>query len=144
MPKTIIFPALAALAALGAWLLVSYVLQSDTGEEDGVTSLLVQTSEELNRRLPDMVDENTVLEATSGSNTFFSYFYTLLNYSIDDVDVDAFVKRMQPELVKGVCGSIKLQEFLDLGVSIRHVYSDKDRIEFTSISITPADCTSTD
>jgi hypothetical protein len=114
--------------------------QDENSDETEIDLLLAQTAYELNKRLPEMLDENTVLEATSGSNNYFTYFYTLTNYMIDEVDVEAFENMMRPNLINSVCTSGTFQKFISNGVTIRYIYSDKDFREFSSISVEPSVC----
>ena len=138
-PIKIMLNVLAGLSAFGIWLTVTYGIQNEISEDD-INTVLVRTADELNKRLPDMVDENTILEATSGYDMQFSYFYTLVNYSINEIDVDAFENQMKANLINGVCNSRQLEPFVSKGVTITYVYADKDRKEFTTISVKPTEC----
>jgi hypothetical protein len=124
------------------WALVSPGIQNqNTGTTDeNINAILMQTSEALNRQLPEMVDDEKILEATAGFNKQFSYYFTLVDYSIDEIDIEAFRTQITPRHIEDVCSSETLQPFLREGVTISYVYADKDRREFTTISVHPADC----
>lgn len=91
-----------------------------------------------------MVGENTVLESTSGYNSRFTYYYTLLNYTADEIDTDTFISQMKPVLLQNTCTSESLAPLVDQGVTIQYIYSDKDRKEITAIAVSPAECENTD
>ena len=105
-----------------------------------INTRLRQTSEALNRQLPEMVDDEKILEATSGYNKQFIYYFTLVDYSVDDIDIEAFHNQLRPRHIEDVCTSETLQPFLMEGVTINYVYADKDRREFATIAVHPTDC----
>ena len=48
---------------------------------------------------------------------------------------------MKPQLVKGACEAAQTREkFLDQGVTLRYVYSDKALRPVTEIDVTASDC----
>ena len=108
--------------------------------EEDINARLRQTSEALNSQLPEMVDDEKILEATSGFNKQFSYYFTLVDYTLDDIDIDAFRTQLIPRHIADVCSSASLETFWKEGVTISYVYADKDRKEFTTISVEPGDC----
>lgn len=111
----------------------------DNPSED-IHTLLINTSDAMNRNLPDKVSQDMLLLETAYDNMEFSYFVSVLNYSIEDVDIDAFLEFMQPNLINDVCTSERHKKFISKGVSIRYVYSDEKQQEFTAITIHPSDC----
>lgn len=114
--------------------------QNGAGNDEETNEFLVNMSDRLNKHLPDMADENTVLESTAGDNRRFTHFYTLLNYSADRVDTEAFVERMKPALLANACNSELLEPLISRDVTIGYVYADKDRKEFATITVAPAEC----
>ena len=125
---------------LGVALTAACGQQNGAGNDDRTNELLVNMSDRLNKHLPDMADENTVLESTAGGNGQFTHFYTLLNYSADKVDTGAFVERMKPALLANACNSDLLEPLIDRDVTIGYVYADKDRREFATITVAPSEC----
>lgn len=111
----------------------------DNPSED-IHTLLINTSDRMNINLPDMVNQDMLLLETAYKDMEFSYFVSVLNYSIDDVNIDAFHEFMRPNLINDVCTSERHQKFINKDVSIRYVYSDEKQQEFTEITIHPADC----
>ncbi len=111
----------------------------DNPSED-IHTLLINTSDRMNVNLPDMVNQDMLLLDTAYKDMEFSYFVSVLNYSIDDVDIDAFHEFMRPNLINDICTSERHQKFISKGVSIRYVYSDEKQQEFTTMIIHPADC----
>ena len=123
------------------WILIgSSIISCGDNDEVDINTRLRQTSEALNRQLPDMVDNEKILEATSGYNKQFIYYFTLVDYSIDDIDIEAFRTQLTPRHIDDVCNSESLEPFLKEGVTISYVYADKDRNEFTTISVSLMDC----
>jgi hypothetical protein len=117
--------------------------QNDINDYESVNEYLLTLSGNMNKNLPDMADDNTVLERTNGSNLQFSYYYTLLNYIAREVDVDAFVNQMNPLLLQSTCSSALLKPLVSRGVTIQYVYADKDREEFARIAIPADECGNT-
>ena len=129
------------LSAFGIWLVIAFGIQSKIDNDDGnFNAVLMQTADELNRQLPYMVDEETRLDTTPGYNMEFSYYFTLFNYSSNEIDKDAFYTQMRPSLVNQVCTSSELESFVNNGVTIRYVYSDTEGREIAQISISPSNC----
>jgi hypothetical protein len=98
------------------------------------------TSDAMNTNLPDMVSEDMLLLETNFEDMEFTYYVSVLNYSINRVNVDAFIEFMRPNLIENVCTLDRHQAFISKGIKIRYVYSDKDEQEFVSITIKPDDC----
>ena len=109
-------------------------------QDEDIHTLLENTSDAMNRNLPDMVSQDMLLLETSYEDMEYSYYVSVLNYSVGRVDVDAFVEFMHPILINDVCESERHIRFINEDVSIRYVYSDKDQQEFTTITIRPNDC----
>ncbi len=109
-------------------------------DPDEIHIMARNTSNAMNSNLPDMVNQDMLLLETDYEEMLFSYYVSVLNYSVHSVDVDAFVEFMRPNLVENVCTLDRHQEFINRGISIRYVYSDEDQVEFTSITIQPNDC----
>ena len=114
--------------------------QDGAGNEEKTNEFLVNMSDRLNKHLPDMADENTVLESTAGDSGRFTHYYTLLNYSAGEVDTGAFVERMKPALLANACNSDLLEPLISREVTIVYVYADRDRKEFATITVAPAEC----
>jgi len=117
--------------------------QNDATDFESVNEYLIKLSDTLNKNLPDMADDNTILERTSGANRVFSYYYTLLNYSAGEVDTDAFIDHMKPALLQGTCTSEFLASLVRRDVTVQYFYADKDRNDFATIIISPAECKDT-
>lgn len=114
--------------------------QNGAGNDEKTNEFLVNMADRLNKHLPEMADENTVLESTAGGNRQFTHFYTLLNYTADKVDTAAFVERMKPALLANACNSDPLEPLISRDVTIGYVYADRDRKEFATITVSPAEC----
>lgn len=125
-------------------LLLNACSRQDAGDDyESINERLATLAADLNKHLPDMADENTVLERTTGSNQQFSYYYTLLNYNADDIDVDAFIKQMKPQLQQSACNSDLLRPLVSRGVTIQYSYADQERNEFAIITIPATLCRNT-
>jgi hypothetical protein len=118
------------LAALVIYFIVVLSISPQTREEflagwnQDINKEILQIVYELNSQFPAMVDENTRLDKTSGGNMEFSYHYTLVNHSIDEVDADALYAEMRPDIVNGVCNFSEFEWFVENGVTVQYVYMD--------------------
>ena len=102
---------------------------------------LAQAVKELNAKLPVMMDEETRLDrGVAGPGKNISYIYTLVATNADEIDVDAFVKLMRPDLKVQACGSPVLKALFKSGITAHFVYQGKDGPEITRVSFKGADC----
>ena len=101
---------------------------------------LKSTSQQMNRGCPVMVDKETRLDNTAGGpgNTF-TYSFTLVNYGVDEINVQALRETMKPYLVNTVKSNPAMNLFRANGVTIVYKYRDKRGRPVMDIALRPQD-----
>ncbi len=107
---------------------------------DGAEILQVAV-ESLNKQTPMMVDNDTRLDsAHSGPGMRFTYNYTLVNYSIAEIDGEEFHHNLAPNIRKAVCEKPEMAVFFRNGITVVYAYRDKNGADITEIVVPPSDC----
>jgi len=107
---------------------------------DSIEQKLVETSKNLNARLPVNVDSETRWDSTfAGPGTCLTYCYTLVNLSKSEVDPNEITLRMKPKLLEAYKTSPDMALFRDKHVTVRFQYKDKAGESVTVIEVSPAD-----
>jgi len=102
---------------------------------------LAQVAAEINKNAPVPIDADTEMIGAEGLKGVLVYRYRLLNLSADELDDAQVHWAMKPQLTSGACGTSQTREkFLDQGIALRYVYSDRDLRPVTQIEVTAADC----
>uniref|UniRef100_UPI003A93BD50 hypothetical protein n=1 Tax=Salmonella enterica TaxID=28901 RepID=UPI003A93BD50 len=97
---------------------------------------------EMNKKLPIMVDDTTRLNQVKSYGKTLSYKYTVKNVNVTEIskgNINEFKKQMYVLLKNGSCNS-KIASVLNDGVSFKYTYYDINDIEITSLSISRVDC----
>jgi hypothetical protein len=115
------------------------VNKSDSKQE--IEAALARAAEEMNKKLPTMIDEDTRLEAlAAGPGQRLSFLYTLTKASSIDVS-DAMLKEMmQASIREGACSAASTRQMLDKGVELVYQYTGNDGKTIGEIVIQPATC----
>ncbi len=101
---------------------------------------LLKVSETINTNCPMMVDSDTRLDNTMTlPEKILNYNYTLVNYTIEELDSDALNKELTPSIVNNVKTNPDMENFRKNEVTLKYNYKDKDGIFITSIVVEPAD-----
>ncbi len=101
---------------------------------------LLKISETVNMNCPMMVDSDTRLDNTATlPGKTLAYNYTLINYTIDDLDADALNTELKPGIVNNVKTNPDMKNFRNNEVTLKYIYKDKDGIFITSIVVQPVD-----
>lgn len=101
---------------------------------------LMKIAEELNKSCPFLVDSDTQLDATiGGPGKTFTYKYTLINFSKDEIDSVEFVNLLRPTLINMIKTSKDMQIFREKLVTMNYTYYDKDGIFIAKIEIASED-----
>lgn len=97
---------------------------------------LHQAARELSKQAPLMLDEETRLEGVSvGIGEQLDFNYTLVQMSIDEIDVDEFKEMMTPHLHNVYTNDPRLKWFRDHGIIRNHIYKDQNGALIASIPI---------
>lgn len=109
--------------------------------ETNIAETMKTAAEELNKQTPMMVDNDTRLDAAEdGPGLRFTYLYTLVNYSVSEIDVEEFRNNLAPNIRKAVCENPELAVFYRNDVTVVYVYRDKNGMDVTEIEVPPTDC----
>ena len=102
--------------------------------------VLMETASSLNENCPIMVDQETRLDNVMGlPNNVFQYNYTLVNWTIDSINIIELENSIQPLILNNVISNPDLETFRNNRTTLDYNYRDKNGVFITRISITPED-----
>jgi len=103
---------------------------------------LVEAANEINQHLPMMIDSETRIDSTIAlPGKTFQYFYTLINYSKDQLDAEDFEKRLRPLILNSIKTNTDMENFRKNKVTLVYLYRDKDGNEFLKFTFSYDDYT---
>ncbi len=112
-----------------------------SGKQEGITDeVLLKTANDLNAKLPMMVDSETRLDSSVGLHHSFRYNYTLVNYTSFDISAADLRDAMEQKLINSVCTTTEMQVFIKNGVTVSYAYYGSDGRQISVISVSPAQC----
>lgn len=117
--------------------LLNVFLKKETTEQR-----LIAVANDINKKLPVMVDDTTRLNQVKSDGKILSYKYTVTNIRVTEMskeNVDEFKEQMYVILKNGICNS-KIASVLNDGASFKYIYYDIKDVEIASLSISRADC----
>lgn len=95
----------------------------------------------INSRAPIKIDDETRLnKAVAGPGDLMTYFYSLTNVTLGDVNPASVLEDIKPKLLASLCSNADMQPVLQAGAKLIYVYSDKDGEEVGRIDVVAADC----
>jgi hypothetical protein len=95
----------------------------------------------INSRAPIKIDDETQLnKALAGPGDLMTYYYSLTNITIDDVNSTAVLEDIKPKLLASLCRNADMQPVLKAGAKLVYVYSDKNNEDVGRIEVVEADC----
>lgn len=115
----------------------SYLAGKDNAAID---TALLHAASEINKTLPMMVDAETRLDSTTGINRTIRYNYTMVNYTVADLDGVSFEKSMKQTLINKVCTTKEMQVFVRNKVPVSFAYYDKKGKQITFITVPSSSC----
>ena len=130
---------------LSILLVISFLLASCGEVGESVSSkaqnFAVSTlAEEVNKKTPQMVDQETELYKAVAVGSNLQYHYKLVNYSKDQLDTAFFEQNMKKQLYSSTCENEKLKPLLSLGASVSYYYVDKNAVALVDFLVSPEDC----
>ena len=102
----------------------------------------VEQTRLMNNSLPMMLDAYTRLESASITKTEYRYENTLIDRTVAEMNVPAFVSRMRVSLASNLCSTKDTRAALDLGVKFVYSYRDSVGDHISNVSFTVDDCRS--
>lgn len=113
---------------------------ADAAFEPNRGELLSKAADQINAKLPMMVDSETRLDSTRpGENDSFDYIYTLVNYSSTALEVNT-VSNLAPQIISHSCSIPQMRKFLSLGITAVYIYRGNDGVEVGRIKVHERDC----
>jgi hypothetical protein len=137
--KAIIITALAT--ALGG-VLGTYGYHALTGSNPDASfdRVMMKEADELNKTLPMMLDKETRLNTTmAGPGNRFTYAFTVVNYTKEQLDSARFVALVRPGIVATYKSNDKMRLMRERGTELHYQYSDKNGVFLTDIVVSPRD-----
>lgn len=101
---------------------------------------MIETSRQINRQLPMMVDQETRLDTTVVLNREFYYKYTLINYKGNDVDKSRLYEWAESALKASFCDNDNIKKVLRVGVKFNYIYYGKDGIQIIIVTLDSNKC----
>lgn len=99
---------------------------------------LMKTASDLNKSCPIMVDKETRFDnAIALPDKTFQYYYTLINYTIDELDIEGLNTFLKKSLINTLKSNPDMENFRKNNVNVNYLYKDKNGIFITKISILP-------
>lgn len=119
----------------------STVKNYEQGKADGaIEEILIEITKKINSQLPIMVDPETRLDTTICYGKQMHYKYTMVNYSENELDKEAFQNEMATMLAKNQCNNENMVKMLKMGVKYYYNYFDKNGILIATIIISKKNC----
>lgn len=95
----------------------------------------------VNRFLPIVIDDNTVMLFTVGLDGVFAYHYRTVNVTAQELDQGKFLASMRAKAVTGDCANARARNgVLKQGITFRHIYVDRDLRQIGIVDVTDRDC----
>lgn len=105
-----------------------------------VDTVFSEVVAELNEEAPIMIDSETRLDnAEVLPNKTIQYNYTMMNYSLGDIDIVEFEKSLKPVLVNSIKTNPEMELLRGEEVTFIYNYSDKNGYALTKLIITSDD-----
>jgi hypothetical protein len=95
---------------------------------------------DINKELPIMLDAETRLDSTIGSNRKVRYNFTLVNYRAEEVNASALAQGMKPALVQVVCTRKEMEIYVKNDIPVTYAYYGKEGKKVTSITVHASSC----
>ncbi len=117
-------------------------LKSNCAKSDiDLPAFLQSTVEMINSQLPADVDPETRLVKTSAEGTKLTYYYVLINHTLESLSTKAATAKLQPLAVIQSCGSPNLRPILDRDGTLSYIYSGSDEVQIAKLDIDRSACT---
>lgn len=130
--------ALAAIVGAIAGNVIINSLRSNTATDH--SKFLMQAASEFNVNLPINIDAETILFSTIGTGNKFTYNMKMPNYEKENLDIEAFVTALTPNITNSVCTVEDMKVFRDMKVIVAYRYFDSNQKQITEIQVNTTDC----
>ncbi|MFC0878841.1 zinc-ribbon domain-containing protein [Saccharicrinis sp. FJH2] len=127
-----------SLVGVIAFFLAYYLVQYFFFPTPTLDKVLAKTANEINKTCPVMVDQFTQLDNVAAMpNNCFQYNYTLIENTINEVNLDTAAKYVRPNIINNVKTNPDLKYFRDNDVTLIYNYRDKNGVFVVKYDITP-------
>lgn len=127
----------AQIVGIATSMIVIAVVQQVFFKPKSFDKAMMQWASEINKTCPIMVDQETRLDNTIAlPDRTFQYNYTLVNMEKSSIDVDEFIKIMEPMLVKNIQTNPDMKIQRDYKTTLKYYYKDKEGNHITTIAVT--------
>ncbi len=135
--KSIGFYSIGVTVFIAASLIVNFILKKST--ESSLDKNLVEIVNELNKSLPMMIDNETLLQNTiTLPEKILQYNYILINVDKDtDLDTLEAKNRLEPPIINNYQTNPQMQYMRDNKVTLNYCYKDKSGNYLFMISVKP-------
>jgi hypothetical protein len=100
--------------------------------------VMLKAAEEINKNCPIMVDSETRLDnAMALPGKKLVYYYTMINYAKEELDVDIFAENMTPTIINAVSSNNEMAFLREKEVTFSYQYKDKNGEFFWTLDVTP-------
>lgn len=134
-------------------LLLSFIVKDNLKEkpyqitsqnkDDQLFTSMVNAANEINKRLPMLIDSNTrldrVVPQTTSSRSFI-YLFTIMDATSGSISIYDINKSIGRSIVNGVCTSKEMSIFIDNNIKAIYRYKDKDGNVIGDIAVSKKDC----
>ena len=109
-------------------------------KEPTLQEVLSATANEVNKTTPQMIDKDTRLDSSYALENKFVYKYTMVNYSLEQLEPNKFHDAILEQVTSFVCTSPDMKFFVDNKVQVGYSYYDKSNKFVTEAVVVTADC----
>lgn len=103
-------------------------------------AFLQKVSSELNKGLPQRIDNDVELKSTYAQIGALGYMFVLLNYNADEVNSELFFEKQSQQVKNFACTNPRMNRFFEDNVNVIYSYYGKDMKHVAEIVITSSDC----
>tara|TARA_B110000037_G_scaffold202380_1_gene244490 strand:+ start:1412 stop:2107 length:696 start_codon:yes stop_codon:yes gene_type:complete len=137
-----VWPMLAKMAVIiGSLVTVANILQATDTDTDTDTDTAIRNEIDMaNKSMPTKIDDDTLITSMALNDGDIHYNYTLVNWEVGELDMDAFRTTMASQIKNNACDTPETRELLDEHRKLVYSYRDKNGNPITQIIISEEDC----
>ncbi|MBQ4848273.1 hypothetical protein [Pseudoalteromonas sp. MMG005] len=113
---------------------------SSTSNGGGWPEELKLAANQINSSLPMMIDAETRIDSTFAFMNTFTYNYTIVTSSVNEINVQAFRDLMTKKIFNTVCTKPDMASFVQNNTEVNYAYVDSEGKHITKISVDTRQC----